>query len=128
MRLMAVTRGHPLILDRLAALADDPQDLTRALEQLEKKGYRALPDLFRSDPSGAPSDQERAYLEEVVVGSVDLLLQRVSPDARRLLWVLTRAGEPVTGGFLEDVWSGRSVEVERWKEILASRDQFDDDK
>lgn len=126
LRLMAVSRGHPLILDRLGTLADDPPELSRALGLLEQKGYQALPDLFQADQSDAQRLQVYTYLEDVVVGSVDLLLQRVSPDARRLLWVITQASEPVTEGFLEGVWSGRSVEEEAVQFDLARRDQLDD--
>jgi hypothetical protein len=47
---------------------------------------------------------KRRYLEDVAIHSVDLLLERLTPDARRLLWVVTRASEPVAEALLEAVW------------------------
>ena len=36
-QVMQVSRGHPLILDRLAAVAEDRSALTAALQQLERE-------------------------------------------------------------------------------------------
>jgi tetratricopeptide (TPR) repeat protein len=101
LRLLEVSRGHPLILTKLSVLAGDRAALAQALDELAAKGLDRLPDVF------APhlSEAEREYLEDVAVGAVDLLIHRASPDARRLLWVVTRAAEPVTEALIESVWS-----------------------
>lgn len=106
-RLLAVSRGHPLILTRLGTLADDRKALDAALAKLETGGLGRLPDVFTAGLSEAQREKERRYLEDVAVRSVDLLLERLTPDARRLLWVVTRASEPVPEGLLEGVWSGQ---------------------
>ena len=108
-RLLTVSRGHPLILTRLAALAGDPEALEQALDTLTTAGLAALPDLFDEGLSDEEQRKEHDYLEDVAVRSVDLLLERLTPDARRLLWVVTLAGEPVDYGMIEGVWSGETV-------------------
>jgi tetratricopeptide (TPR) repeat protein len=119
MRLMDVSRGHPLILERLSALAGKPSDLSQALDTLKDKGFKALPDLFQRVKSAEQQAKERDYLEDVAVDSVDLLLRRVSPAARRLLWVVTQANEPVSEGLLERVWSGKTLEDERLERLRS---------
>jgi tetratricopeptide (TPR) repeat protein len=105
-RLLSVTRCHPLILNRLAALAGEPAELDRALDTLETQGYHNLPDLFAG---AADQKAEWNYLEEVAAGAVDFLIQRLSPEARRLLWMVTLANEPVTEEMMAAVWDGLSV-------------------
>lgn len=102
-RLLSVTRCHPLILNRLAALAGEPAELDRALDTLEKQGYRNLPDLFAG---AADQKTEWDYLEDVAAGAVDFLIQRLSPEARRLLWMVTLANEPVGEEMMAAVWDG----------------------
>ncbi len=119
MDLLDVSRGHPLILQRLAALSDDPKALSDALQRLKTEGYKSLPDIFAPSPDEKERDREMQYLEDVAVGSVDLLLARLSPDARRLLWVVTIANEPVGRSMLEGVWAGRSVEDEQLEQLRA---------
>jgi len=109
-RLLKVSRGHPLILDRLASLADDQAALAQALDRLQSAGgWQALPDVFAGAKSEAEREDERRYLEDVAMGAVDLLIQRASPDARRLLWVVTLANEPVPPALVEGIWAGKSV-------------------
>jgi tetratricopeptide (TPR) repeat protein len=110
MRLLQVSRGHPLILDRLASLADDETALTQALDRLQSVGgWQALPDVFAGARSEAERENERKYLEDVAIGAVDLLIQRASPEARRLLWMVTLANEPVPPALVEGIWAGKSV-------------------
>ena len=45
-RLLQISRGHPLILDRFASLASDPTALSTALDRVQADGYQGLPDLF----------------------------------------------------------------------------------
>jgi tetratricopeptide (TPR) repeat protein/NAD(P)-dependent dehydrogenase (short-subunit alcohol dehydrogenase family) len=112
-RLLEVSRGHPLILDRFAGLAHDPPALSAALDRVRADGWQQLPDLFAGDSvDDAQRERERRYLEDVATGSVDLLIERLTPDARRLLRIVTLANEPVSGRFIEGVWQGKSVEDE----------------
>src|SRR5205807_1109660 len=48
---------------------------------------------------------------------IDLLIQRASPAARRLLWLATLASEPVIEELLAGVWSGITFEQERMQQI-----------
>lgn len=110
--LLQVSRGHPLLLTRLGVLAGDPPALAQALEEFQQGGLAGLPDFFTRHLTADQQEQERLYLEDVAVRSVELLLSRLTPPARRLLWVVTRASEPVPERLLAGVWSGRSVEEE----------------
>jgi len=105
LRLLEVSRGHPLILTRLGALASDRVALSQALDDLDTKGLDRLPDVFATRLSEDESERERTYLEDVAVGAVDLLIHRASLDARRLLWLVTLAAEPVAEALIQDVWS-----------------------
>lgn len=130
-RILMVSRGHPLILARMADMArahlDDNGKLTPAgraalagaIDRITAAGYRSLPDVFAGVKSEAEREEERRYLEEVAEKSVDELIADLTPDARRLLWTLTRASEPVPRWLLKGVWSGMSLEEER-KRKLAS--------
>lgn len=119
MRLLDASRFHPLLMDRLARLATGgpglrPQ-LLEALAVLETRHHAAqLPALFASNPVDA---QELAYLEEALTTSLEQLLRAASPEARRLLWMIALANEPVTLGLLRGVWSGESYEHEELRRI-----------
>ena len=117
-RLLAVSRGHPLILNRLAALAPDPATLAQALTQMEGEGLHSLPDLFAAHLSPAQQEQERQYLDDVAIGAIDWLLQRLNLAERYLLWIVTLANEPVPEALLQGIWSGRSLEAELVAEQL----------
>jgi tetratricopeptide (TPR) repeat protein len=107
MRLLQASRFHPLLMDRLARLATGgpalrPQ-LLQALEALETShDYTQLPALFTTKPGDA---KELAYLNDALATSLDQLIRYASPDARRLLWVIAVANEPVTLHLLQSVWS-----------------------
>ncbi|HEX5718535.1 MAG TPA: hypothetical protein VF179_20400, partial [Thermoanaerobaculia bacterium] len=127
-RLVNVSRGHPLLLDRLARLAErDTAALDAALQRLEEQGLTHLPDIFTAkvqDPS------ERQYLEDALAGSIDLLLERVGPEARRALWVLALANEPVTAKLWRQVWTGRDFEEDhllKLRALLANLDALPPD-
>ncbi|ETX04231.1 MAG: hypothetical protein ETSY2_29940 [Candidatus Entotheonella gemina] len=108
-RLLSISRGHPLIMERLAALAHDHMALAQGLDRVQAEGWETLPDLFRTTTmSVSDRERERQYLEEVAIGSVDVLIERLSPDARRLLWILTLANEPVPAAFIVGVWPGQA--------------------
>ena len=98
LRLLNASRFHPLLMDRLARLATGgpalrPQ-LMQALDALEKsKDFGQLPALFATNPGDA---KELAYLNDALATSLDQLIRDASPDARRLLWMIAVANEPVT--------------------------------
>jgi tetratricopeptide (TPR) repeat protein len=117
LRLLRISRGHPLIMNRLAALAGDRTALAQALEALQDKGWHTLPDLFAPTLSEDEREAERRYLEDVTIGSVDFLIERLSPDARTLLWMITQANEPLPEDMIAGVWSGRTAEDERLEQL-----------
>jgi len=108
LRLLEVSRGHPLILSRLAALAKDRKALAQALDTLTAQGLSALPDVFATAATPEERERERVYLEDVAELSIDLLLARASPSARHLLWLVTHASEPVSEQMIVAVASERS--------------------
>ncbi len=115
-QILGVSRGHPLILARIADLARRHYDeatglapegraaLEEALTRIRGDGYKTLPDVFAGVRDPKQKEQEQAYLAECAMGAVDLLIERLTLDARRLLWVVTRAGEPVFEKMIEHVW------------------------
>ncbi|MDP3589062.1 MAG: tetratricopeptide repeat protein [Methylobacter sp.] len=121
--LLNISRGHPLIMQRLADLADDPALLTAALAELRQKGFKHLPELAKSG-DGA---EERAYLEDVAIGAVDWLLKQISTESRRLLRLLTQALEDVPEPLLQQVHSGLSEHDEfllQVRQLLADKAQL----
>ena len=126
-RLLEISRGHPLILDRLGTLADDLSALSDALDQLDTGGLSALPSIFSAHRSDAEREAEGRYLTDVAIGSVDLLIDRLTPDARRLLWIVTLASEPVSERLIDGVWSGQSAEdeqLEQLRQLMQLADQL----
>ncbi len=105
-RLLNASRFHPLLMDRLARLAADTKlrpQLLQALAALEQsKDFAQLPALFATT-TGDP--KELAYLNDALAVSLDQLIHDASLDARRLLWMIAIANEPVTLGLLNSVWS-----------------------
>ncbi len=123
MRLLNASRFHPLLMHRLARLAADlalrPQ-LLQALETLEKtKDFAQLPALFSTR---AGDDTELAYLNDALAASLDQLIRDAGPDARRLLWMIALANDPVPLGLLAAVWSGESHEQQQLREIKQMLD------
>lgn len=51
--------------------------------------------------------------------SVEVRLAGVSPSARELLWVITRAREAVTERLIERLWSGESLDLEVLRKVAA---------
>ncbi len=119
LRLLNASRFHPLLMDRLARLATGgpalrPQ-LLQALDTLEKtKDFAQLPVLFATGPADA---KELTYLENALVTSHDQLIRDASPDARRLLWMIAVANDPVALTLLQGVWSGESHEQEQLRQL-----------
>ena len=106
LRLLNASRFHPLLMDRLARLAADAKlrpQLLQALDTLEQsKDFAQLPALFATTPGDA---KELAYLNDALATSLDQLIRDASPDARRVLWMIAVANEPVALGLLNSVWS-----------------------
>lgn len=108
-RLLNASRFHPLLMDRLARLAATatlrPQ-LLQALDTLEQtQDFAQLPALFATTPGDA---KELDYLSDALAVSLDQLIRDASPDARRVLWLIAVANEPVQVGLLDSVWSKSS--------------------
>jgi tetratricopeptide (TPR) repeat protein len=116
-RILDVSRGHPLILARIADLArryydegkhafaqEGRDEIDGALNKIQGEGFKSLPDLFAKGKDEAQRDLEYKYLNDVAIGAVDLLIGRLIPETRGLLWVVTRAGEPVPEGLIKEVW------------------------
>jgi len=118
-RLLEVSRGHPLILTRLGALAGDWEALSQALAELETRGLDNLPGVFASHLSEADRERERAYLEDVAIGSVDLLIRRVPPRVRKLLWLVTLAAEPTAEAMIQKVCTGGAADAPSVLPLLA---------
>ncbi|HXU31625.1 MAG TPA: ATP-binding protein [Thermoanaerobaculia bacterium] len=107
-RLLQASRFHPLLMDRLARLATGGLDLRpqlmAALDAIDTNhDATKLPELFASSGSDAA---ESAYLENALVSSIEELIRGASPEARRLLWIIAVANEPVQLEILRSVWSG----------------------
>ena len=112
MRLLNASRFHPLLMDRLAKLATSGaalrDQLLQALDTLEKtKDFAQLPALFATQPGDT---KELAYLNDALTASLDQLIQQASPDARRLLWMIAVANEPIELSMLESVWNEQTHE------------------
>jgi tetratricopeptide (TPR) repeat protein len=128
-RLLKASRFHPLLMDRLARLAGDAKlrgQLLQALAALETtKALGQLPALFSTQPGDA---SEADYLNDALATSLDQLIRDASIDARRVLWLIAVANEPVTLGLLMSVWSQKEdseqAQLRRIKEMLDMQPQL----
>jgi tetratricopeptide (TPR) repeat protein len=122
-RLLNASRFHPLLMDRLGRLASDPARRTQLLDALDsletRKDFSQLPALF-SAHQGDP--KELAYLDDALATSLDQLIGAASPDARRLLWIIAVANDPVALGLLRSVWSGKSEEQQQLRQLKQLMD------
>ena len=127
LRLLAASRFHPLLMDRLARLATSgpllrPQ-LMQALTALEQShDYTQLPALFATGPGDA---KELTYLNDALATSLDQLIHDANPDARRLLWMIAVANDPVALTLLQSVWSGEdSPQQEQLRQLKQMLDML----
>lgn len=128
-RLLNASRFHPLLLDRLARLAASPElrpNLLQALETLEQtKDFASLPALFAVESGDA---REIAYLDDALVASLEQAIAEAGPDARRLLWIIAVANEPVELELLAWVWTGedtpRQTQLRQIKQMLDNLPQL----
>ncbi|MCP5352828.1 MAG: CHAT domain-containing protein [Chromatiales bacterium] len=133
-RMLDASRFHPLLLDRLARLAAEPDQrarLDQALAALEGDHHRAdLVDLLAGDAAGRQA--EAAYLEDALVASLDALIAAAHPDARRLLWMVALGNGPVEPALLAAVWQGGEDEETQMlravKAMLADPDGLPPEK
>ena len=94
----------------------------QALDALEKShDHSQLPALFATNPGDV---KELAYLDDALATSLDQLIRDASPDARRLLWMIAVANEPVTLDLLKGVWSGESHEQQQLRQIKQMLDML----
>ena len=115
-RLLSASRFHPLEMDRLARLATGGPELRhtflKALATLEsKKEFNELPNLFATS-QGYAKELELNYLNDALTTSIDQLIEGASLHARRLLWIIATANDPVALALLRKVWSGESARQE----------------
>lgn len=125
LRLLEASRFHPLLMDRLAKLADPARrpQLLAALAALETtKDFAQLPALFATTPGDA---KELAYLDDALATSLDQLIRAASPDARRLLWIIAVANQPEGLGLVQGVWSAESQDQEQLRQIKELRAMLD---
>lgn len=119
-RLLHASRFHPLLLDRLTKLATNPSlrpQLLQALQTLETtREFKDLPGLFATTANDA---QELAYLDDALTLSIDQLLHDAGANARRVLWMIALANEPVERDLLQGVWSGESPKLQHMRQIKA---------
>jgi tetratricopeptide (TPR) repeat protein len=116
-RLLAASRFHPLLMDRLARLATGGPGLRsrliQALDALESsRDYSRLPELFAGGVAQSPGGQnatELAYLRDALAASLDQLIADAGLEARRLLWIIALANDPVPLSLLQGVWGGESL-------------------
>jgi|CXWL01.1.fsa_nt_gi tetratricopeptide (TPR) repeat protein len=122
-RLLAASRFHPLLMDRFAKLTATPEllsQLEQVLVSLESRtGFETLPELFTTERGDL---KETAYLEDALVVSIDQLIAGASPEARRLLWMIAVANEPVALGLVRAVWGGESQEQTELRQFKAFLD------
>jgi tetratricopeptide (TPR) repeat protein len=119
LRVIKASRFHPLLMDRLGRLADEKKNprtkLLDAIEALEES-HRTRPKLFDI----ISGDEEIAYLEDALKGSVERLITHATTDAQRLLWVLSLAHEPVPLGLLKNVWGRETERTQTMREVKAN--------
>ena len=124
-RLLQTSRFHPLLMDRLGRLAADPArrtQLLNALDTLEnRKDFSELPALFAAQPGDL---KELRYLDDALSASLDQLIGAASLEARRLLWIVAVANDPVALGLLRGVWSGDSAEQQKLRQIKQMMDML----
>jgi hypothetical protein len=124
-RLLTTSRFHPLLMDRLARLAQSPSlraQLLQALDTLENsEDFAQLPALFASQAGNA---KELAYLKDALATSLDQLIGNASVDARRVLWLIAVANEPVALALLRSVWRGeddpQQAQLRQIKQMLET--------
>ncbi len=118
MRLLNASRFHPLLMDRLARLAAEPQlrpQLLQALDTLETtRDFAQLPALFATRSAEAT---ELAYLNDAITASLNQLIRDTGRDARLLLWMIAVANDPVSLELLAGIWSGESYEQQQLREL-----------
>ena len=126
LRLLNTSRFHPLLMDRLGRLATGgpalrPQ-LMQALTALEQShDYAQLPALFAT---GRGDAKELTYLHDALATSLHQIIHDAGAEARRLLWMIAVANDPVALTLLQGVWGGESHELEQLRQIKQVLDNL----
>ncbi|WP_164706395.1 CHAT domain-containing protein [Methylobacterium sp. XJLW] len=121
-RLLNLSRFHPLMMSRLASLASGgptlrPQ-LLKALQASETTdGHDRLSALFEATRGDR---DEIAYLQDALANSNTGLIEISPPAARRLLWMIALANEPINRHMILAVWSDDLKDVEARRARLAA--------
>jgi tetratricopeptide (TPR) repeat protein len=64
------------------------------------------------------------HLNDALTTSFDQLIRDAGPDARRLLWVIALANEPITIRLLEGAWSSENEHVQTLRRVKLLLDNF----
>jgi len=72
--------------------------------------------------------KELAYLDDALSTSLDQLISAASADARRLLWIVAVANDPVVLGLLRSVWSGDSLQQQQLRQLKRMMDRLPPDE
>jgi len=96
-RVLGVSRGHPYLLARLHGLAADPEDLAQRLAEFGEAGgrYGDMGRIFAAAPTEAQQAEQERYFDDITGTATDALIRACSPEAQRLLRVITLAQEPM---------------------------------
>ncbi|MBI3228917.1 MAG: CHAT domain-containing protein, partial [Burkholderiales bacterium] len=102
-QILAASRGHPLLLDRLARMANMPDQqhaLARLLQQLQRplgeRNFAGLPESL-SALHIAQGEQVRQlrYLENALIESLDQLIVQQTQATCYLLWLIALANDAI---------------------------------
>ena len=111
-RLLAASRFHPMLMNNLARLCERKEErpqLLNAVKLLEaRKSLVQLPELFSTSVDNL---EQYEYLIDALALSTDELLFYIGLDARRLLWMIALANEPVEASMLENIWQEECLDI-----------------
>ncbi|HLC17326.1 MAG TPA: CHAT domain-containing protein, partial [Thermodesulfovibrionia bacterium] len=119
-RVLEISRGHPLILNHLGRIAKNEKDLIKVLDKIKQQGFKDLPDLVIGAKNTKEQETEWNYLNEVSRVSIDSLIEKRSNDARFMLWILSLAQEPVEINMLNEVWEEKADALSLLTELTES--------
>ncbi len=115
--LLEICRGHPMMLETLGALAARGEYLPEVVEAFKTNSFRTLPDIFAQRLSDRERGRELEFLERASARAADLAIERLSPEARNLLWIAVQGIQPVERDALDWVRSGKTPEDDKLARI-----------
>ena len=128
--LLEICRGHPMMLETLGALAARGEYLPEVVEAFKTNIFRTLSDIFAQRLSDRERGRELEFLERASVRALDLAIERLSPEARNLLWIAVQGIQPVEGDALDWVRSGKTPEddkLARVRQLYQLAEKLPDD-